>query len=97
VGGLYASTDQTQAHKLATNHASLLSAHCNRSVAVAPTAFWWEPLEMCRKLTLGGWVLLVGEESEYARILVALLISTSFLALFLNVKPQHRRVVQCSS
>eukprot|EP00966_Prymnesium_polylepis_P247910 5732624-Prymnesium_polylepis.2 len=47
---------------------------------------------MCRKLTLGGWVLLVGEESEYARILVALLISTSFLALFLNVKPQHRRV-----
>ena len=26
-----------------------------------PTAFWWEPLEMCRKLTLTGWVLLIPE------------------------------------
>ena len=25
-------------------------------------AFWWEPLEMCRKLALTGWVLLIPEE-----------------------------------
>ena len=27
-----------------------------------PFAFWWEPLEMCRKLALTGWVLLIPEE-----------------------------------
>eukprot|EP00966_Prymnesium_polylepis_P270452 6247698-Prymnesium_polylepis.1 len=43
-------------------------------------AYWWEPLEMCRKLTLTGWVLLIGEEFEQARILVALIVSTTFLA-----------------
>eukprot|EP00966_Prymnesium_polylepis_P182805 4235588-Prymnesium_polylepis.3 len=82
-----------------------------------PNAFWWEPLEMCRKLTLTGdsteaqteatrrireeehvdaklfpagclpialchacwrpgWVLLVDEEFEQARVLVALLLSS---------------------
>ena len=53
-------------------------------------AIWWEPLEMCRKLTLVGWVLLIGDEAELARILVALLVSTVFLALHLGVKPFRR-------
>eukprot|EP00966_Prymnesium_polylepis_P331198 7386769-Prymnesium_polylepis.1 len=35
--------------------------------------FWWEPLEMCRKLTMTGWVLMVKEDAEHARVLVALL------------------------
>lgn len=54
-------------------------------------AFWWEPVEMCRKLALVGWVLLIGEQSELARVLVALIVSISFLALHFAVKPTRRR------
>eukprot|EP00966_Prymnesium_polylepis_P003892 89040-Prymnesium_polylepis.4 len=70
-----------------------------------PSEFWWEPLEMCRKLALTvppwdsnyglqhlqriypffilwqGWVLLIGEMSEQARVLCALLVSVAFLTL----------------
>jgi hypothetical protein len=53
-------------------------------------AFWWEPLEMCRKLTLTGWVLLVEEDFEQARVLMALLASIAFLALHLSIKPFKR-------
>ncbi|KAL1525655.1 hypothetical protein AB1Y20_020505 [Prymnesium parvum] len=55
-----------------------------------PFAFWWEPLEMCRKLALTGWVLFVEEEHEQARVLVALIVSISFLALRMNVRPTLR-------
>jgi len=54
------------------------------------TSFWWEPLEMCRKLALTGWVLLIKEESEQARVLVALLVSVAFVALTLSIKPCKR-------
>ena len=54
------------------------------------TAFWWEPLEMCRKLTLTGWLMLIGKESELARILVALLVSIAFLTLLVAMKPLRR-------
>jgi len=54
------------------------------------TAFLWEPVEMLRKLTLTGAVLLIGEEHEQARILVALLVSVSFLALHLSMRPLLR-------
>jgi hypothetical protein len=53
-------------------------------------AFWWEPFEMCRKLTLTGAVLLIGDESEQARVLVALLVSLVFLSLHLSVRPLRR-------
>eukprot|EP00966_Prymnesium_polylepis_P304929 7045110-Prymnesium_polylepis.1 len=53
-------------------------------------AFWWEPLEMCRKLTLCGWVLLISEEYEQGRALVALLVSIAFLTIRLSVKPLRR-------
>ena len=82
-------------------------------------AFWWEPLQMCRKLALSipplgseprdlllflpirpgfwspprlaaGWVLLIGEEYEQARVLVALLVSIASVALHLSVKPLRR-------
>jgi hypothetical protein len=55
-----------------------------------PSAYLWEPIEMCRKLTLTGWVLLIGEEFEQGRILLALIISTAFLALHLSSKPLKR-------
>ena len=37
-----------------------------------------------------GWVLLIGEEFEQARVLVALLISLAFLALHMIFKPFKR-------
>jgi len=45
---------------------------------------------MCRKLTLTGWVLLISEEFEQARVLVALLVSIMFLAFHFAVKPLKR-------
>ena len=45
---------------------------------------------MCRKLTLVGWVLIIREESEQARILVALLVSIAFLTFRLSIKPTRR-------
>ena len=54
------------------------------------SAFWWEPFEMCRKLTLTGWVLLIGYDSEQARVLIALLVSITFLALHFTIKPLHK-------
>jgi hypothetical protein len=45
---------------------------------------------MFRKLTLTGWVLLIHDEAEQARVLVALLVSVGFLALRLTVKPCKR-------
>eukprot|EP00966_Prymnesium_polylepis_P148230 3424137-Prymnesium_polylepis.1 len=50
-------------------------------------AFWWEPLEMCRKLILTGWVLLISEHAEQARVNVALLVSILFIVLRLSLKP----------
>jgi hypothetical protein len=57
----------------------------------AAFAFWWEPLEMCRKLVLTGWVLLIREEAEMARVVVAILFSVAFLALSFYIRPNKRR------
>ena len=54
------------------------------------SSFWWEPLEMLRKITLTGVVLVIGEEVEQARVLAALLVSIAFLALHLTVQPLRR-------
>ena len=56
----------------------------------AGLTFWWEPLEMCRKVALNGWVMLIPEEFEQARVLIAILISVVFVALLLSIKP-HRK------
>jgi len=56
-------------------------------------AYWWEPLEMCRKLVLTGWVLLIGEDAEQLRVLVALLASIFFLTLRLSFKPLRRCIL----
>jgi hypothetical protein len=57
------------------------------------TSFWWEPLEMIRKLVLTGGVLMIGDgESELARVLAALLFSIVFLAVHFSVKPLKRPV-----
>jgi hypothetical protein len=53
-------------------------------------AWWWEPLEMCRKLILVGWVLVIHDNAEQARVLVAIVTSVAFLALRFAVKPLKR-------
>ena len=58
--------------------------------AMGQGTFWWEPLEMFRKLFLTGFVLLIDEGSEQARILVAILVSVTFLALQLTIRPHKR-------
>ena len=45
---------------------------------------------MCRKLTLTGWVLLINEEYEQARVLAALLASVTFMVLHFAIKPHGR-------
>ena len=40
-----------------------------------PSCYWWEPLEMLRKLVLTGAVLLVPEEMVMARTVIGLLVS----------------------
>jgi hypothetical protein len=49
--------------------------------------FWWGPLEMCRKLTLTGWVLQIRGNSEQARVTVAIFVSITFFGLNLRFKP----------
>jgi hypothetical protein len=53
-------------------------------------AYWWEPVEMLRKLVLTGWVLLIGEQAEQRRVLIAILVSVVFLALRLTLQPLKR-------
>eukprot|EP00966_Prymnesium_polylepis_P238306 5511682-Prymnesium_polylepis.1 len=69
---------------------SLRTATALLSADYKPETYYWEPLEMCRKLALTGWVLLIGEDYEQARVLVALLVSVSFMAIHLAIKPLKR-------
>ena len=52
-------------------------------------ALWWEPLEMWRKLTVTGWVLLI-QDAEQARVIVALFVSITFCVLNLRFRPLRR-------
>jgi len=52
--------------------------------------FMWEPLEMCRKLVLCGWVLSINEDAEQARVVVALFTSITFFGLNLRFRPLRR-------
>eukprot|EP00966_Prymnesium_polylepis_P108484 2511345-Prymnesium_polylepis.1 len=53
-------------------------------------AFYFEPLEMCRKLILVGWVLVIRDEAEQARVLVALFVSITFFGFRLTLRPLKR-------
>ena len=45
---------------------------------------------MCRKLVLTGWVLVIREDAEQARVVIALFVSISFFGLNLRFKPLKR-------
>jgi hypothetical protein len=51
---------------------------------------FWEPLEMCRKLILTGWVLMIRGNAEQARVIAAIFVSISFFGLNLRFRPQRR-------
>jgi hypothetical protein len=51
---------------------------------------WWEPLEMCRKLVLTGWILMIAEEHAQLRALVALATTVGFLTLRTVITPYRR-------
>ena len=65
----------THTHTLLSRSTSFLSGDYEAK------RFWWEPVEMCRKLALTGWVLLIPEEFEKARALTAILVSVTSLTL----------------
>ena len=45
---------------------------------------------MCRKLALTGWILVIPDDAEQARVLVALFISIACLAMRFALKPLKR-------
>jgi len=49
--------------------------------------FFWEPLDIIRRIVLCGGVLLIPQHAEQARVVVALCLSILFLALQLVAKP----------
>ena len=53
--------------------------------------YWWEAVELARKLVLTGAVLLIPEERAFLRLVVATLICSFYVALVAATKP-HKRV-----
>ncbi|EOD04884.1 hypothetical protein EMIHUDRAFT_220686 [Emiliania huxleyi CCMP1516] len=54
------------------------------------TWYWWEALELARKLVLTGFVLLIPEENALLRLVVATLICSCYVALVAATKPYKR-------
>ena len=55
------------------------------------TFYWWEAVELARKLVLTGFVLLIPEERAFVRLVVATLVC-SFYAVVLAVVQPFKRV-----
>jgi hypothetical protein len=49
--------------------------------------YYWEVVELTRRTTLVGWVLLVDESSAFVRLIVAMLVSLAALVLTVSKKP----------
>ena len=56
-----------------------------------PELFFWELLELFRKLFLTGFVLLVPHDYALLRLVIALLVSISFVVLLLHAAPYRER------
>ena len=52
-----------------------------------PSCYYWELIELTRRTVLTGWLILIGENDAFIRILVAMLISLAALVLTLIVQP----------
>ena len=58
-----------------------------------PDYFWWEPLDVMRRLALSSFVLFIPAEYPMQRLLVGLLLSLLFLALVFAANPYKGRLV----
>ena len=56
------------------------------------TFYYWEVVELLRRTTLVGYVLLIPAEDAFARILCALLLSIVYLVILQAAKPYARAV-----
>ena len=54
------------------------------------TFFWWEALELARKLILNGIVLLIPEERAFLRLVVAVLLSSCYLTALAATQPYRK-------
>lgn len=52
--------------------------------------FFWEVLELMRRTTLTGWVLLINEQHAFLRLIVALFVSLAALLAIVSLKPYRR-------
>jgi len=59
------------------------------------TYFWWEALELARKLVLTGAVLLIPEERAFVRLVVATLICSFYAVALAAVRPYKRIEDNC--
>ena len=58
-----------------------------------PAYFWWEPLDVLRKLALSSFVLFISSDHPMLRIIVGLLLSVFFLVLLFAANPYKMRLV----
>ena len=54
------------------------------------TYFWWEAVELTRKLVLTGFVLLIPEERAFLRLVVATLVCSCYAVALAAVRPYKR-------
>ena len=54
------------------------------------TWYWWEAVELARKLVLTGFVLLIPEERAFVRLVVATLICSCYAVVLAVVRPYKR-------
>ena len=52
-----------------------------------PELFYWEAVDLARRLVLTGWVALVPEQKDFYRIVIAVLVSLAMLLLTLTLHP----------
>ena len=54
------------------------------------TWYWWEAVELARKLVLTGFVLLIPEERAFVRLVVATLVCSFYAVVLAVVRPFKR-------
>lgn len=52
-----------------------------------PSFFFWEIVEICRRVVLIGWVEMIPERLSFIRIVVGVLISLAFLLMVTSLGP----------
>ena len=56
-----------------------------------PHLFWWEAVELFRRLTCSGFIILIAEKYIFARVVVAVVVSVAVLAMTAYLRPSSSR------